>query len=100
MYDLNAFQKALQYMYKYGVAILDAAVIIVFLIFLIQTLRNKDLKLSFVSKLLGEVKVVKVYQQVQNPTSQQPNPGSTCPNCGKANQANALFCTGCGTSLK
>ena len=103
MHDLNAFQNALQYILKYGKSIVEVAVIVVFIIFIIQALRNKEFKFGFIQKLLGEAPAgAQMYQQVR-PNYQQPvqnaAPGVACPNCGKVNTPGAGFCAGCGTKL-
>ena len=103
VYDLNAFQNALQYILKYGKSIVDFAVVVVFIIFIIQALRNRELKFGFIQKLLGEAPAgAQMYQQGR-PNYQQPvqnaAPGAACPNCGKVNTPGAGFCAGCGTKL-
>lgn len=108
-YDLNAFQSALVYILKYGRDIVDAAVVIIFLIFIIQALRNKEFTFSFVNKMLGN----RTYQGMnpqtapQQQMNQQPvNPvqqnvsGVACPSCGKMNLSQAAFCASCGAKLQ
>ncbi len=102
-YDLNAFQNALQYIYKYGRSVLNFVVVLVFLLFIIQTLRNKEFKLNFVHKILGEAPVgAQMYQQPRpnyQPPVQNAVPGAACPNCGKVNAPGASFCAGCGSKI-
>ncbi len=103
LHDLNAFQNALQYVLKYGKDVLEFVVVIVFIIFIIQALRNKEVKFGFVVKILGEAPVsMAMYQQVppmyQQPV-QQAVPGAICPNCGKMNVTGATFCAGCGSKI-
>ncbi len=103
LHDLNAFQNALQYILKYGKSVIEFIVVIIFILFIVQALRNREFKFNFVHKLLGEAPVgAPVYQQPR-PTYQQPvqnvAPGAACPNCGKVNAPGAGFCAGCGTKL-
>lgn len=103
MYDLNAFQNALQYILKYGRDIVDVAVVVVFLLFIIQTIRNKELTFGFVQKILGDRIPQGTYQQYyQQPAAPTPqnSPSITCPNCGKVHPSGAAFCGGCGTKLQ
>lgn len=106
-YDLNAFQNILVYILKYGKSILEVAVVVIFVIFIIQALQGKALKLNFVNKLTGDAPVFQgrpMYQQPMNP-AQPMNPvqpaasGIVCQNCGKVNVPGAGFCAGCGSKL-
>jgi hypothetical protein len=102
-HDLNAFQNALNYILKYGKDLIEFAIVVVFILFILQALRNKEFKLGFISKLLGEAPVgAQMYQQPR-PNYQQPVqnavPGAVCPNCGKVNAPGASFCAGCGSKI-
>lgn len=101
-YDLNAFQNALQYVLKYGRSIVEVAVVIVFVIFLIQALRGREFKFGFVNKMVGDAPMFQqgrpMYQQPMSP-AQPAAHGVVCPNCGKVNAPGAGFCAGCGSKL-
>ncbi len=103
IHDLNAFQNVLQYILKYGKSVLEFIVVIVFVLFIIQALRNKEFKFAFVHKLLGEAPVGAPMYQQPRPTYQQPvqnvAPGAACPNCGRVNAPGAVFCAGCGSKI-
>jgi hypothetical protein len=100
-YDLNAFQNILQYILKYGKSILEVAVVIVFVIFIIQALRGKEFKFGFVNKMVGDAPIFQQGRPMQQPMNPvQPTPhGVTCPNCGKVNAPGAGFCAGCGARM-
>ncbi|HKL80232.1 MAG TPA: hypothetical protein VJ888_07330 [Mobilitalea sp.] len=87
MHDMNAFQNIIQYVLKYGKEIWQVLLIIIFMIFIIQALRNKEFTLKFVYKTLNEAPPMvapmyqqPMYQQPMNPAQQVPgNPMNQAP---------------------
>ncbi|MDF2538892.1 MAG: hypothetical protein K0S76_1913 [Herbinix sp.] len=84
-YTYNFLQRALNNVYKFGNAIINITVIVLFMIFMILALFRKDMKVGIISNVLGEgaPKPAPVYQQPvyqQSPYQQvppqynQPNP--------------------------
>lgn len=73
-YEESTVQTIFANIYRYGVTIVRIAVIVIFLIFLIYALIKKDMKIGFVSNILGEgaPKPQPVYQQPIPPMYQQP----------------------------
>lgn len=78
VYNLNAFSRALVYIYKYGLDIIGVAFVVLFLIFIIRALLKKEVKFNFITKLLDETPVVapvyqqQMYQQPQMQPQMQP----------------------------
>jgi hypothetical protein len=80
--DYNLLQSAMNNVYKYAKLIVNVAVIVIYVILLIFVLIRKDVKIGFVSSVLGEgtPKPAPVYQQpmpqqmYQQPIQPQPIP--------------------------
>lgn len=73
LYDLNIFQRILQYLYRYGLIIFEIGVVVIYLLLIIQAIRNKEAKVGLVASILGEAPPKPVYQQPMY--QQQMNPG-------------------------
>lgn len=70
-YTVSFFQKALNFLYAIGLLLVNAAVIIIFAIFIIMALMNKDLNIGFVSNILSDEPIKKY----KNPTYNQAGGG-------------------------
>lgn len=87
--------------------LVNAFVIVIYSIFIIMALMGKDVNIGFISNIFGERS-----KNINNPnpTYNQPpvapnnhapvNQNGTCPNCGRVNNSEAVFCGSCGTKLK
>jgi len=73
-YETSKLQTVFENIYRYGLIIVNIAVIIVYILFFIYALMKKDIKISFVSNILGEgiPKPQPMYQQPMQPMYQQP----------------------------
>lgn len=68
-FELNFLQKALNFLYTYGVIIINIAVIVIFGLFIVMSLLNKDLNLFCVKGVLGEGKAKPKKEQLVPPVS-------------------------------
>lgn len=68
-FELNFLQKALNFLYTYGVIIINIAVIVIFGLFIVMSLLNKDLNLFCVKGVLGEGKAKPKKEQPVPPVS-------------------------------
>lgn len=82
VYDLNWFHIILQYISKYCNLIVQVAAIVIFMVFIIQTLRNKEVSIPFINKIIDK------------------NSGNPCAKCGKSNKPDTTFCGSCGNKLE
>lgn len=72
-YDYNFIQASFHNIYRYGLALIHMAVIVIYLLFLIFALLRKDMTMGFVSSILGEGQKAKpVYQQPMPQAHNQP----------------------------
>jgi hypothetical protein len=126
-YNYNFIQRAFNGIYKYGRDIVNVAVIVLYIIFMIFALIRKEMKVGVISNVLGEG-TPKPVQNFQQPMYQQPYPqpqqfnqpgaapmpnfqqppqqpagqpaqGVKCAQCGKVNLPGAAFCASCGAKL-
>lgn len=125
-YGYGIVSRALTFIHTYGLIVVDIAVVVIFGLFILMSLLNKDINLMFVKKTMGDApskakrqpapspQAPPVNQQPvptpqAQPVNQQPVPApqaqpvqkvsGTCPSCGKVNNANAKFCAACGSKL-
>ena len=115
-FGLGIIPRALTAICTYGMIFVNIAVVVMYGIFLLMSILNKDVNMSFVKKILGEAPAkpknqALLAQAPAAPVNQQPakqpapqappvqEAKGTCPGCGTVNASDAKFCGSCGYKL-